>query len=147
PPERKGATSKAVAMLNRVVDAQWNVASEAPRLGAPLEPGWLRLQSGLAQIVFYSGARVVIEGPAEFQIVSPTETSFRNGKLIAEVPPQARGFRVGTPQMNVTDLGTAFGLDVKERRTELHVFKGSVDLEPASGATKQTLKEGAGMVA
>jgi hypothetical protein len=113
----QGATSKAVAMLNRVVDAQWNAASEAPRLGAPLEPGWLRLQSGLAQIVFYSGARVVIEGPAEFQIVSPTETSFRNGKLIAEVPPQARGFRVGTPQMNVTDLGTAFGLDVKERRT------------------------------
>ena len=144
--ERPGATSKAVAMLNRVVDAQWNAASEAPRLGAPLEPGSLRLQSGLAQIVFYSGARVVIEGPAEFQIISPTESSFRNGKLIAEVPPQARGFRVGTPQMNVTDLGTAFGLDVKEQRTELHVFKGSVEFQATAGATKQTLKEGAAAV-
>jgi hypothetical protein len=144
--ERQGTTSKAVAMLNRVVDAQWNAASETPRLGAPLEPGWLRLRSGLAQIVFYSGARVVIEGPAEFQIVSPTESSFRNGKLIAEVPPQARGFRVSTPQMNVTDLGTAFGLDVKERRTELHVFKGSVEFQPAAGAAKENLKEGAGAV-
>ena len=146
PAERKGATSKAVAMLNRVVDAQWNAAGEAPRLGAPLEPGSLRLQSGLAQIVFYSGARVVIEGPAEFQIVSPTESSFRNGKLIAEVPPQARGFRISTPQMNVTDLGTGFGLDVKERRTELHVFKGRVEFQATAGAAKQNLKEGAGAV-
>ncbi len=145
--ERRGTTSRAVAMLNRVVDAQWGAAGEAPRLGAPLEPGWLRLRSGLAQIVFYSGARVVIEGPAEFQIVSPTETSVRNGKLIAEIPPQARGFCVRSPQMNVTDLGTAFGLDVKEPRTELHVFKGSVEFHPAAGAARQNLKEGAGAVA
>jgi hypothetical protein len=145
PNDRKGSTSKAVAMLNRVVDAQWNGSKEAPRLGAPLEPGWLRLKSGLAQIVFYSGARVVIEGPAEFQILSPGEASCRSGRLTAEVPPQARGFRVGTPQMNVTDLGTAFGVDVKDRRTELHVFKGRVEFQPTAG-TKQNLKEGAGVV-
>ena len=142
-PERKAATSTAVAMLNRVVDAQWNTASEVPRLGAPLEPGWLRLKSGLAQVVFYSGARVVIEGPVEFQLISPIEASCRSGRLTAEVPPQARGFRVNTPQMNVTDLGTSFGLDVKERRTELHVFKGSVEFQPSVG-TKQELKEGSG---
>src|SRR4030095_14383902 len=46
PSERQRTTSKAVAMLNRVVDAQWNQRDEAPRLGAPLEPGWLRLKSG-----------------------------------------------------------------------------------------------------
>jgi hypothetical protein len=147
PNDRKGATSKAVAMLNRVVDAQWSGSSEAPRLGAPLEPGLLRLRSGLAQIVFYSGARVVIEGPVEFQILSPSEASCRSGKLTAEVPPQAHGFRVHTPQMNVMDLGTAFGLDVKERRTELHVFKGSVEFQSAGGGAKQNLKEGAGAVA
>ena len=147
PDDRTGATSKAVAMLNRVVDAQWNANTEAPRLGAPLEPGWLRLKSGLVQIVFYSGTRVVIEGPAEFQIVSPSEASCRNGRLTADVPPQARGFRIGTPLMNVTDLGTSFGLDVKERRTELHVFKGGVEFEATAGAAKQNLKEGAGAVA
>jgi hypothetical protein len=146
PGERQGATSKAVAMLNRVADAQWS-ERESPRLGAPLEPGLLRLRSGLAQVVFYGGARVVIEGPAEIQIVSPSEASCRNGRLTADVPPQARGFRVGTPQMNVTDLGTSFGLDVKERRTELHVFKGSVEFEATAGAAKQNLKEGAGAVA
>jgi len=144
--DRKGTTSKAVAMLNRVVDARWSGSGEVPRLGAPLEPGWLRLKSGLAQIVFYSGARVVIEGPAEFQIASPNEASCRGGRLTAEVPPQARGFHVGTPQMNMTDLGTAFGLEVKYRRTELHVFKGSVEFQAAVGTAKQKLKEGAGVV-
>jgi hypothetical protein len=145
--ERKGATSKAVAMLNRVVDAQWNSGDEAPRAGAPLDPGWLRLESGLAQVVFYSGARVVIEGPAEFQIISPGDASCRMGRLTAEVPPQARGFRIATPQMNVTDLGTVFGLDVTEGATELHVFKGSVEWLPASGTAKQRLQEGSGAVA
>ncbi|MES2569116.1 MAG: FecR domain-containing protein, partial [Verrucomicrobiota bacterium] len=121
--DRKGTTSRAVAMLNQVVDAQWS--SKAPRLGAPLDPGWLQLKSGLAQVVFYSGARVAIEGPAEFQIISPSEASIRVGRVTAEVPPQARGFRIATPQINVTDLGTVFGLDVKKGATELHVFKGS----------------------
>jgi hypothetical protein len=146
PTERQGTTSKAVAMLNRVADAQWNQSGETPRLGAPLEPGWLRLKSGLAQIVFYSGARVVIEGPADLQLISPNEASCRSGRLTADVPPQARGFRVETPQMNVTDLGTTFGLDVKDRRTELHVFKGRVGFESSTGAVKQNLEEGAGAV-
>src|SRR5688500_3045818 len=35
PGERKGATSHAVAMLNRIVDAQWSEDDERPRLGAP----------------------------------------------------------------------------------------------------------------
>ena len=144
--ERAGTTSKAIAMLDRVVDAQWNQSGEAPRLGAPLEPGWVRLKSGLAQIVFYSGARVVIEGPAELQLLSPGEASCRSGRLTADVPPQARGFRIRTPQMSVTDLGTEFGVAVNGLQTELHVFKGSVEFQPARGTAKQNLQEGAGAV-
>lgn len=145
--ERKGATSHAVAMLNSAVDAQWSSEEEAPRLGAPIEPRWLRLKSGLAQVVFYSGARVVIEGPAELQIISPGEASCRLGRLTSEVPPQARGFQIRTPQMNVTDLGTVFGLNVKEGATELQVFEGSVEFVTAAGTAKQTLQEGSGAVA
>ncbi len=146
PSDRQGATSIAVAMLDRVADAQWDPGRESPRLGSPLEPGWLRLKSGLAQIVFYSGARVVIEGPVELQLISPGEAFCQSGRLIAEVPPQAKGFRVSTPRMNVTDLGTAFGLDVKEHRTELHVFTGSVEFQPTASTARQNLQEGAGAV-
>lgn len=144
--ERQGVTSKAVAMLNRVVDARWNQAGENPRLGAPLEPGWLRLESGLAQVVFYSGARVVIEGPTELELVSASEARCRSGRLVAEVPPQAKGFRVDTPRLSVTDLGTSFGITVTEARTELHVFKGSVEYVAKNAtANKQTLSAGAGV--
>jgi len=129
------------------VDAEWTQRDETPRLGAPLEPGWLRLKSGLVQIVFYSGARVVIEGPAELQLISPDEAICASGRLVAEVPPQAKGFRVRTPMMNVTDLGTVFGVEVKQSQTELHVFKGSVEFQSASGATKQSLLEGQGSIA
>jgi hypothetical protein len=49
--------------------------------------------------------------------------------------------------MSVTDLGTTFGLDVRERRTELHVFKGSVEFDPAGDGGKQNLQEGGAAVA
>ena len=144
---RKGATSNAVAMLQRVVDARWADGDEPPRIGGSLAPGWLRLKSGLAQVVFYSGARVVIEGPAELVIQSPSEALFRRGRLTAEVPQQAQGFRLATPQLNVSDHGTTFGLQVRDQRTELQVFEGRVDFQLGANAEKQSLLEGAGVVA
>ncbi len=140
-----GATGRAVAMLNRVADARWSPGSVQPRLGAPLEPGLLRLESGLAQIVFYNGARVVIEGPAELRLVSATEAECLKGRLTADVPPAARGFRVVAPRMDVTDLGTSFGLSIAQGRSELHVFEGSVELRTAASVTRNLL-EGHGAV-
>ncbi len=146
---RQGDGRRAVALLNRAVNARWNPADRIPRLGAPLEPGRLRLESGLAQVVFYNGARVVIEGPAELQLVSSGAAICTAGKLTAEVPPQARGFRVSSPRVEVTDLGTAFGLKIGVERAELHVFAGRVEFRPATGATgatNQNLSEGRGAV-
>ncbi|MBN9692382.1 MAG: hypothetical protein J0M24_19205 [Verrucomicrobia bacterium] len=142
---KRGATSKAVALLNRVVDAQWEAGGPIPKLGAPLEPGWIRVRSGLVQVVFYSGARVVLEGPAELQIISPGEAFCPVGRLVAEVPPEARGFRVRTPDLAVTDLGTSFGLAVQATGAELHVFQGSVQVQSMSSAVPQVLPQGAGV--
>ena len=145
-PSAKGTTSTAVAMLTRAVDARWGQSTGPLRVGSALEPGWLRLESGLAQVVFYSGARVVIEGPTELQLVSPSEAVCPNGRLLAEVPQPARGFRLKTDQLNVVDLGTAFGIDATHARTEVHVFKGKVELLPETAA-KRSLSEGQAAVA
>lgn len=142
--DRTVTTSKAVAMLNRTVHAQWNSLGEAPRLNDPLEPGWLKLESGLAEVVFYSGARLVIEGPAELQLLSASHVSCRRGRITAEVPPPARGFRTDTREGTVTDLGAWFGLEVTDRRTELHVFSGSVNLQAAAETAGLNLREGSG---
>jgi Concanavalin A-like lectin/glucanases superfamily/FecR protein len=141
PTARNGATSTAVAMLTRTVDAHWDQRMKTLRVGGALEPGSLRLESGLAQVVFYSGTRVVIEGPTELQLVSPVEAVCPAGRLLLEVPPPARGFRLRTPQLNVVDLGTSFGIDATSGQTEVHVFKGKVEFSAGTKA-KQSLGEG-----
>jgi hypothetical protein len=138
---RKGATSTAVAMLTRTVDAHWDQTGKSTRVGGALEPGSLRLESGLAQVVFYSGARMVIEGPTELQLVSPLEVVCPTGRLLLEVPPPARGFRLKTSQLKVVDLGTSFGIDATRGQTALHVFKGKVEFS-ASTLARQSLGEG-----
>jgi len=110
-------------------------------VGSALEPGSLQLESGLAQVVFYSGARLVIEGPVELRLVSRTEAVCSLGRVLAEVPMPARGFRLRTGQLSVVDLGTSFGIDANRSQTEVHVFKGKVEVQPG-GAGEQSLAEG-----
>ena len=144
-PPQTAPTSKAVAMLDRTADAEWSRERAVPRLNAPLEPGSLRLAAGLAQVVFYSGARVVIEGPAELELLSVNEAFCRRGRVAVDVPAQAQGFRVSTPHVSTVDLGTSIGLTVSERETAVHVFKGRVKLRTAAHAV-ETLEQGAGAV-
>jgi hypothetical protein len=135
------ATTTAVAVLTRTVNAQWADGTDATRPGALLVPGELNLQAGLAQIEFFSGASVVLEGPAEFRLISTNEGFCQRGRLTAEVPPQAQGFRVGTPQQDIVDRGTAFGVEVREAAAEVHVFKGKVELHEKD-AKAEDLNEG-----
>lgn len=125
---RDEATTLSVAVLSRGVNMEWDHTVGTPTVNAPLSPGLLRLQSGVAEIEFFQGAQLRIEGPAEIQIVSASEAFCRYGRFSAHVPPQARGFRIGTPKGDIVDLGTDFGLDLNEASPELHVFKGEVEL-------------------
>lgn len=134
-------TTGAVAAIDRTVDAVWVDKAVSRTAGMPLERGWLKLASGLVEIEFYCGARVVLEGPVELQLLSFNEAFCLHGKLTAEVPNQARGFRVNTPRGSVIDLGTAFGLSVDDDTSEVHVFKGEVDLISLTDA-RTGLKEG-----
>ena len=54
------------------------------------------------------------------------------------VPPTAAGFTVGTPQIDLVDRGTEFGIQVGEGdKTDVHVFQGKVELHgPEPGAVR-----------
>ncbi len=125
---RDEATTLSVAVLSRGVNMEWDQTVQTPTVSAPLSPGLFRLQSGVAEIEFFQGAQLRIEGPAEIKIVSASEAYCSYGRFSAHVPPQARGFRLGTPKGDIVDLGTDFGLDLNEASPELHVFKGEVEL-------------------
>lgn len=135
-------TTASVAVLTRGVNLEWESAAIAP--GTPLSPGVLELKSGIAEIEFYQGARVLVEGPVELQLVSSGEATCSRGKLSAQVPPQAKGFRINTPKGTIVDLGTEFGLDVSAQNVEVHVFKGEVELHQPE-VTMKSLKEGEAM--
>jgi hypothetical protein len=126
------ATDNTVAILLRAPGAEWEDTGLPTRAGARLPPGRLRLKSGYAHIEFYSGATVILEGPADFQLVSFNEAFCTHGKLRALVPPEAEGFTVRSPKLDLVDRGTEFGLSVDgNERTEVHVFKGKVELYDA----------------
>jgi hypothetical protein len=130
------------AVLGASVDVEWEDApGSAP--GAVLEPGMLAIKSGALQVEFYSGARLVIQGPARVELRSEMEAFCHSGRLSAYVPAPARGFRVDAPGLSVVDLGTEFAMAVPPvGPPEVHVFTGAVELPPADRA--QPLKLVAG---
>ncbi len=115
------------AVLARALDARWEGTPAA--VGSALPMGVLALKSGVIQVEFFSGARVILEGPAELELVSTNEAKCTQGKLRAFVPPHAHGFTILTPASKVVDRGTEFGLRVDPRAgSEVHVFQGNVDV-------------------
>lgn len=116
------------AVLTRVVDAEWQ--SDSLQQGDFLRAETFSLKSGLAQIEFLSGVSLVVEGNAEFEIISSDEMSFHRGKLRAHVPEHAIGFQIHTKQGTALDLGTEFALDLTSGRCELHVLDGEVEWHP-----------------
>jgi hypothetical protein len=134
-PRRAEPTDNTVAVLLQAPGATWEEGTITPRAGAPLPPCRLNLKSGLAHIEFYSGATVILEGPAELDLVSANAAYCTRGKLRATVPPQAQGFTVTTPKLELVDRGTEFGLEVgADDKTEVHVFQGKVELHDASAS-------------
>ena len=133
------APSGAVAHLIHTADCRWADEAEAPQVGADLRAGRkLALKSGLVEILFESGARTVLEGPATLEVSSRRSALLRRGKLTATVEdPSARGFAICTAGMKFTDLGTEFGVLVKQDgMQEVHVFRGKVQADRDADAER-----------
>ena len=117
-----------IALVTQSVDAVW-AAGRQPRADSILSAGRLQLESGLVQIEFYSGARLILDGKVDLELVSANEAVCHAGRLRALVPPQARGFSVTGPQFKLVDLGTDFGMEVASGGgSKVQVFDGEVEL-------------------
>jgi ferric-dicitrate binding protein FerR (iron transport regulator) len=132
-----------VAVLSRVVDPEWSDGKPALSVGEAVPAGTFSLRSGLAQIEFFSGAAVIIEGPAELELESAWRVVCRNGRLRAFVPEPAQGFTIVTPDYEAVDLGTEFALSVgSDGRSEVHVVDGEVRLDSSDGRELRHLGAG-----
>lgn len=127
-----------VAVIARTANAEWD-NEDAPRhQGAVLTRGRIRLESGMAELDFFGGAHVILEGPAELELISAGEALLHSGVARCTVTEHGKGFRLSPPGMNVTDLGTSFGLTVPtEGKPELHVLDGKVVVQTPGGAPRE----------
>jgi hypothetical protein len=116
------------AMLGRLADCVWEDGMTPIRVGQDIPVGMpIRIKSGLAQLVFESGAEVVLKGPCQLTVENPMLCRLISGSVSAEVPHRAAGFTIRGPSSEVIDLGTRFGYSVGAAgRSEVHVFQGEV---------------------
>jgi hypothetical protein len=152
-----------VARITAMVDCQWegsafrgqgsgaaNQKSEIRNHKSLIHLGdRLALRSGLLEITYDTGAKVILQGPVTYEVESPAGGYLAIGKLTAKLEKRSevrgqrsepanqkseirnqKSFAVRTPTATVTDLGTEFGVDVdKDGGTTSHVFRGVVKVQ------------------
>ncbi len=138
-------TSRGIALVTRLVDVAWVPGQDAFEVGDALNPGRFAIGAGHAQIEFFCGATVILEGPAELDLVSATLAKIQSGRLRAHVTPVARGFSIEVGDLRVVDLGTEFGLSVTPEGADVQVFDGEVEVHHQAGR-EQNLRAGQALV-
>lgn len=116
------------ATLRRSVDLNWSGGVTSYHEGDVLPDGLLEFDEGVAEIDFFCGATLVVEGPAALDIESDWSVRVINGRLRANVPPAARGFIVKAADSEIVDLGTEFALEVRSENARVEVIDGEVEL-------------------
>jgi Concanavalin A-like lectin/glucanases superfamily len=121
--------TEGLAIVVRAKDVRWEMdGGWVPKEGDILPKGRLRVHEGRAMFSMFSGVTVVVEGPAEVDLLSVDRITCNRGKLRARVSEGAEGFVVSGPGTAVVDLGTEFGINVKlDGKSRGKVFEGGVE--------------------
>jgi hypothetical protein len=100
----------------------------------------IRIASGLIELGLEAGGELILKGPAELEFRSPLQAILHRGTVTAKIEESAHGFRVETPNANVVDLGTEFGVAVTDGgETDVVVFSGRVEMQiPDDASASQT---------
>ena len=119
-----------VAVVLDVGNVSWRPGQSPLAAGARVATGQMGIDSGTLRLQFDSGAVLTIHGPAEANIIDSQRVRIVQGKVTLRRS-AARGFTVETPDADVIDWGTEFGVEVKDAaQTDVVVFEGAVDVCP-----------------
>jgi hypothetical protein len=121
--------ARGLAMVVKLDRIEWE-PDDGPRPaeGDLLPQGRFRFRSGRATLSMLTGVALVVEGPADLELLSHEKIFCHRGKLRARVPEGAEGFVVSGSGSAVVDLGTEFGMNVELDGTMRgRVFEGRVE--------------------
>jgi hypothetical protein len=137
------------ARITALADCRWGRGVDPLSVDDVLPLGRrIKLETGLVEVAYNTGARVILQGPATYEVESPAGGFLAIGKLTARLENaesqdlrpktedpnpkslnlQISKFVVRTPTAAVTDLGTEFGVAVDRLgSSEVHVLRGAVE--------------------
>jgi hypothetical protein len=121
-----------VGRITGMVDCKWAKGSDPLRGNDVVSLGReFKLESGLVEIGYNTGAKVILQGPVAYRVESKNGGFMSVGKLTGKVATaSAKGFAIRTPTATVTDLGTEFGVEVwPDRHEDVVVLAGQVRVE------------------
>jgi hypothetical protein len=143
-PYPKIPATSGLAVVVKLDGVRWEVDDEPhPAPGDVLAAGRLRLRSGRATLTFLSGVVLIVEGPADLDLVSADRVFCRHGRLRSRVPEGAEGFVVSAPRSAVLDVGTEFEYDIAadgKARVMVHEGEAEGAVLSASGVPQHTLR-------
>jgi hypothetical protein len=148
-PAHRESSTVSVALITGMVDCRWVDPHEAPVGFDRIALGRkYALISGLMEISYDTGARVILQGPCEYEVCSEAGGYLVFGKSTARIekkdsekpgrdlskPTSLELFSIRTPTATVVDLGTEFGVEVdKSGASMTHVYQGKVELRVGDG--------------
>lgn len=137
----RGQTPPRFATVAQLNEASWS-SEQLFGVGDAVGATPMSLADGIVRLEFNSGVEVTIQGPAEFEILSNHRMWLASGLLTATAPNGVTGFSVDTPTAEVVDLGTSFGVDLRNGASQISVFDGEVEVTTTDASAKQLLTEG-----
>ncbi|MEM9282823.1 MAG: LamG-like jellyroll fold domain-containing protein [Verrucomicrobiota bacterium] len=136
-------SAQGFAVIDRLLNVNWVDAQSSWGEGDTLGVEVFRIASGIAEIQFFSGAVMTVEGPAEISLKSAWEAFCEEGSIRMKVPPAARGFVLHGPSTEIVDLGTEFGLEVRDGKGHVEVFDGEIEVRHQDEETRLVESGGA----
>lgn len=126
-----------VATITRMEGVEWN-GEAAGSVGTVLRKGTvLSISDGLVELEMDGRGTMILEGPARLTLDAAHGASLEQGRLAMHVTKKGHGYRIGTPEGEVIDLGTEFGISVgSDGESEIHVIDGKVEVSPNGGTTE-----------
>ncbi len=130
-----------VAQVVRVTsDVTWSNKSAKPDFLLRARRGdRLDIVSGLVELEYYSGAKMILRGPCTYVLTGAKSGRLESGQITGDV--KGGDFFITTPTARVMDLGTEFGVSVSDfHLTDVCVFDGEVQVvsEFSGASTDQT---------
>jgi ferric-dicitrate binding protein FerR (iron transport regulator) len=125
--EQAAAAARPLALVaqTRFLDA--TASGVALEEGQSLESGPIEILGGAMALTLRNGVELVIEGPANLDLLGELKAVLRSGSVVVKMPKGMDGFRVETPTTEVLDLGTEFAVKVgRDALTDVQVFDGAV---------------------